>query len=359
MSIELQQPNAPIKKNFDFVDSIRCIAMMGIIMEHSTYNGTYIYNGFPTAHIVYMSLIQIPKFGTAAFFILAGFLLGSKFVDYTPGQYLKRRLANTLIPWIMWSLLFVVTMYIRIYIETHKQPDFDPIGTIGEVFASVYLYTNYWFIINFLICIAVLLLFKRYLYSMWLGLALFLVSLVYSLNIHHEWFVPQHTTAIFGFVFFLWLGAQLNHYWDKVQMWLNKIPYWVLFILLVATFYSCIYEITNLFEYKSVDPYNTLRVSNLFYSLVAMMLLLKFQNFGFTKYFKSRETTFGLYLVHYIVVYNLLGEILRPLHLPATQTLSVLALIGVSLLRFIIVYAISFGMVSLINSTKFKWIIGR
>lgn len=359
MTSEINSLNTPVKKNFDFVDSIRCIAMMGIVMEHSTYNGTYIYEGFPTAHIVYMSLIQFPKFGTAAFFILAGFLLGSKFVDYTPGQYLKRRLSNTLIPWIIWSLLFVVTMFIRVYIESHKQAGFDALNTFGKVFGTVYLYTNYWFIINFLICIAVLLLFKRYLYSMWLGISLFMVSLIYCLNIHYEWFIPQHTTAIFGFVFFLWLGAQLNHYWDQVQLWLNKTPYLLLMLLFIVAFCLCIYEITHLFESKSVDPYNTLRVSNIFYSLVAMALLLKFQSFSFTKYFKSRETTFGIYLVHYIVVYNLLGEILRPLHLPATQNLSVASLISISLLRFVIVYIISFGLISLINRTKFKWIVGR
>jgi len=359
MDIELQKTALPVKKNFDFIDSIRCIAMMGIVMEHSTYNGTYIYEGFPLTHIVYISLIQIPKFGTAAFFILAGFLLGSKFIDYTPGQYLKRRLSNTLIPWIIWSLLFTITMFIKVYIEADKQVRFDVISTIGEVFKTVYLFTNYWFIINFLICIAILLLFKRYLYSIWLGVVLFLISLIYSLNIHHEWFIPQHTTAIFGFVFFLWLGAQLNHYWDTVQKWLDKVPYWLLGLFLIATFYSCIYEIINLFEIKSVDPYNTLRVSNLFYSLVAVVLLLKFKNFHFTKYFRSRETTFGIYLIHYIIVYNLLNEILRPLHLPATQNLSVTGLILVSLLRFFIVYAISFGIVTLINKTKFKWIIGR
>ena len=63
------------KKNFDFVDSIRCLAMIGIVLEHSIYNGTYIFDGFPPKHILYICLIQLSKFGTIAFFILAGFLL--------------------------------------------------------------------------------------------------------------------------------------------------------------------------------------------------------------------------------------------------------------------------------------------
>jgi len=359
MYFELKQSAQPAKKNFDFVDSIRCIAMMGIVMEHSTYTGTYIFSGFPTTHIAYMSLIQIPKFGTAAFFILAGFLLGSKFVDYTPAQYLKRRMSNTLIPWLIWSLVFVGTMFLKTYIESDKTLAFDTWAELANVFKTVYLYTNYWFIINFLICIAVLLIFKRYLYSIGLGVGLFLVSLVYSVNIYQHWFIQQHTTAIFGFVFFLWLGAQLNYRWEQVQSWIDTVPYWIVGSFIIISFYFSISEIVLLFKLKSIDPFNTLRVSNIVYSLLAILLLLKIKDFNFTKYFKPRETTFGIYLVHYIVVYNLLGELLRPLHLPPTQTLSIVALVGISLLRFFIVYAISFVIVTLINKSKSKWIIGR
>jgi hypothetical protein len=359
MNIELKKEAAPVKKNFDFVDSIRCLAMMGIVMEHSTYNGTYIFKGFPPSHILYISLIQFPKFGTAAFFILAGFLLGSKFVDYTPVAYFKRRLSNTFLPWLIWSLLFVVTMFIKMYVISHKGTDFTLLGTIGDAFKTVYLFTNYWFIINFLICIGVLLLFRKYLYSLWFGAILLFVSFLYSVNVHYEWFIPQHTTAIFGFVFFLWLGAQLNKHWESVQLWLNKVPFWLLTVLLIITFISCIYEIMGLYANKSVDPYNTLRVSNILYSMVAIVLLLKIKKFNLTKYFKPRETTFGIYLVHYIIVYNLLSEILRPLHFPQTQNQSLLELFAISFLRFVIIYVISFAIVTGLERTKYRWIIGR
>ncbi|AZI25270.1 acyltransferase [Pedobacter sp. G11] len=359
MHTDSRMTDLPKKKNFDFVDSIRCIAMMGIVMEHSTYNGTYIYAGFPATHITYMSLIQLPKFGTAAFFILAGFLLGSKFVDYTPGQYLKRRLSNTLIPWLIWSLIFVGAMFLKYYIESDKTLSFNGWYVLGDVFKTVYLYTNYWFIINFLICIAVLLVFKRYLYSIWLGMAFILISLIYSINIYQQWFIQQHTTAIFGFVFFLWLGAQLNHRWIQVQALIDKIPYWLLILSIGISFYLSIAEIVELFKLKSIDPFNTLRVSNIFYSLLVVLLLLKIKNFGFTKYFKPRETTFGIYLIHYIIVYNLLAEILRPFHIPITQTLSIIELILVSLLRFAIVYISTYLIVVLIKNTRFRWLIGQ
>ena len=347
------------KKNFDFIDSIRCLAMMGIVMEHSVFNGVFIYKGFPAEHILYMSLIQLPKFGTAAFFILAGFLLGSKFVDYTPGEYFKRRLASTITPWIIWSLLFVFTMSCRQWIIQHRDDDFSLLRMVAQSFETVYLYTNYWFIINFLICIGVLLLFKKHLYSVWLGSVLLLITLTYSVNIYFEWFQPMHTTAIFGFVFFLWLGAQFNKHWEKVKQWLVKTPYWLLISLVAITFIICDYEIISLFKLKSVDPYNTLRISNIIYSMAVIMLLLKIENINFTKFFKPRETTYGIYLVHYILVYGFLAEIFRPFHLLETQSLSIGVLFLISIIRFLIIYSISFLLVTAINKTKFKWIIGR
>ena len=51
----------PSKKNFDFIDSIRCLAMIGIVMEHSLYNGTYISecdDGQDSFHHVYITKLK-------------------------------------------------------------------------------------------------------------------------------------------------------------------------------------------------------------------------------------------------------------------------------------------------------------
>ena len=75
---------APPKKNYDFIDAIRGIAMMCIVAEHSL--GSYIFPYMSAKYWVYISLIQVIKFGTIAFFLLAGFLISEKFTDYTPSQ---------------------------------------------------------------------------------------------------------------------------------------------------------------------------------------------------------------------------------------------------------------------------------
>jgi len=359
MDIELQKPTVPVKKNFDFIDTIRCIAMMGIVMEHCTYNGTYIFNGFPLKHIVYIGLIQFSKFGTISFFLLAGFLLGSKFTTYSSWEYFKRRLSTVFLPWLIWSLIFLCAILIQNYIALHRSGDFHLKKLLIEKIEMIYLYTNYWFIINFMFCITILLCFKKYLYKWWLGTLFLVLSLVYSANVYFEWFITSHTIAIFGFIFYLWLGAMLNKYWNKIEILIQKTPMYIFASLFVITFCLAIFDITHLIEVKSEDPYNTLRLSNILYSIVTIFLLFKIREFNFVKYLKPRETTFGVYLIHYILVTHLLPEVFRQYHLPMFQEMSLGNMLLFVVLRFMIVYIGTMLLIAIISKTKLSWIIGR
>ncbi|MFC3561738.1 acyltransferase [Pedobacter jamesrossensis] len=346
------------KKNFDFIDAIRCLAMIGIVMEHSVYNGTYIFEGFPPKHMLYICLIQISKFGTIAFFVLAGFLLGDKFTSYSSWQYFKRRLSSTFMPWLIWSLVLLVAILAQRYIALHKSGDeFHFVPELISKIELVYLYTNYWFIINFMFCIAILLCFKKYLYSFWLGFSLLVFSLIYSINVYFEWFIPSHTIAIFGFIFYLWLGAICNHYWNQLEQFFRKTNILIFVCLFLITFIWAVFDIARLMNARSVDPYNTLRLSNIFYSLATLALLLKIRNFNFTKIIKPRQTTFGIYLIHYIFVVSLLPEIFRPFHLVPFQEMSVPFMLLYIFIRFIIVYGLSLATIWLLNKTKLRWIV--
>lgn len=348
----------PAKKNFEFIDSIRCLAMIGIVMEHSIYNGTYIFSGYPPKHILYICLIQLSKFGTIAFFVLAGFLLGDKFTTYSSWEYFKRRLSNTFKPWLVWSLVMLVAILAQRYVAIHKSGDeYHFMLELESKIKLVYLYTNYWFIINFMFCIAILLCFKKYLYSFWLGSVLLICSLVYSINVYYEWFLPSHTIAIFGFIFYLWLGAICNHYWDRLENFVSKTNIFIYLTVFLITFVWAVFDITRLMDAKSVDPYNTLRLSNIFYSVATLALLLKVKNFNFTKYLKPRKTTFGIYLIHYILVVSLLPEIFRPFHLVPFKEMSVAFMLFFISFRFLLVYGLSLLIIWLLNKTKLRWIV--
>jgi probable poly-beta-1,6-N-acetyl-D-glucosamine export protein len=346
------------KRNYDFIDHIRCIAMMSIVFEHCV--GVYpFFPPYSTGFWVNLYMIQVAKFGTVIFFLLAGFLIGDKFTDYTPGQYLKRRFSNTFGPWLFWTIVFNILGIWTLHITEGMYHDgrFTMANIIKKI-EETYLYTNYWFIINFMISITLLLVFKRYLYSKVFGAILLGCTLFYCINIHYEWIPSGHTIAILGFIFFLWLGAQMRKSWGKVEQWVNRISYAAIVLGLAATFALSCYETTELMAVKASDPYNTLRISAVLYALCCFLFFLKIKKFSFLNVLKPRQTTYGIYLIHYLIFIFLLNEILRPFNID-DQHLGPLGFVLFKLASFAIVYGITIGVVMLFNKTPFKKLVGN
>lgn len=352
--------DAPVKKNYDFIDHLRCISMISIVADHCFNFDTYSFKLTAPNFWVYAFNVQIAKFGTVIFFLMAGFLLGDKFSEYTPSQYLGRRFKSTFKPWIIWSVFFLVTMVIKdaiLALRIYHDPFFFW-HTVFSDLKIVYLDTSYWFIINFLICIGILLMFKRQLYSLKLGAALLACTLFYCVNAYFEWIYPVHTTALFGFVFFLWLGAQLHKNWEVIERRIRTTSYPVFIALFAAVLALTLIEAYVLTERKSIEPFNTLRFSNLLYSLVAFGLLIKIRHFN-TSYFKPRETTYGIYLIHFIIIYFVIPEILIHLNLVQPAEMSAWQLAIFMYARFITAYLLTLWLVKWINTTRFKWLIGN
>lgn len=349
---------APKKTNYDFVDHIRALAIIAIVGEHSLGAGVPL-TAASSNYGFYLYMVQLTKFGTITFFLLAGFLISDKFTLYTPGEYLKRRFNNTFGPWLFWSLVFLAVFTINLRVKENMYHDgrFNMSAILAEV-KEIYLYTNYWFIINFMVSITLLLIFKKYLYNKWFGGILLLFTIFYSINVHYEWISAAHTTAILGFVFFLWLGAQLRKNFQLVDQWLAKVPYWVLILLVIATGYAAVQEAIYLEHQHSVHNFNTLKATNVLYSLSMFALLLKAKTFKALYYLKPRDTTFGMYLVHAIVLGFVTPEILRPLHVDQGQ-IALPYFVAYKTVFFVITYAITLLIVRVIGATKAKGIIGN
>ncbi|MBT2559663.1 acyltransferase [Pedobacter sp. ISL-68] len=361
MNTDLTQQATPPKKNFDFVDTIRCISMIGIVFEHASvfYGFSYI-NKLDT--FVEVSVMQFFKFGTISFFLIGGFLINYKFQEYTPGQYLRNRFKNTIKPWLFWILVFVLLDFLDRYVAYSKGSD-DRIVThffayAGDRIVSTLFFTSYWFILNFLICISLLLIFKRYLYSIWFGVILGFISIFYSFNLYHHWIITQHSTALFGFVFYLWLGVYMNRYYDHFKKWIEKTPLISLILAVVVAFLLADWEAAYLLKSGNPDPYNTLRISNIIYSIVAFVLMLKIGNIpSLQKRIDPRNTTFGIYLIHAVVIERVFPLIFVPFHLDP-KNFSVWTNIGYSILKFSIAYFVTLFLVKLILKTKMRWSVG-
>lgn len=349
--------DAPAKRNYIFIDHIRCLAMMSIVFEHCFIPRNFL--PYSAEFWTYAGIVQLTKFGTVIFFLLAGFLIGDKFTDYTPGQYLKRRISSTFGPWVFWSFVYIAGMIITLHITEGIYHDGRfSMPHILEGIKITYLYTNYWFIVNFLVSISLLLIFKRYLYSNVFGAILLSFTLFYCVNIYFEWIDPSHTVAILGFIFFLWLGAQMRKHWDAIAIRIKTISYIWLILAIAATFALSCYEIIALIKIHSIDPYNSLRFSNVLFSLAVFLLLLKIKRFPALDYLKPRKTTYGIYLIHYIIFMYVLNEIIRPINVDENH-LSIIGYVLFRALAFVIVYTITILIVFGLNKSPLKKLVGN
>jgi len=352
------------KTNYAFIDSLRFISMIGIVMEHcGNYFGVENYPHL-LQKIFVVANVSVYKFGTIIFFLLSGFLIGDKIKTTTARDYMGRRFKNTIKPWLFWVCLFIFCNYLTsalIYFKFHPS-DFwqTPTLPITYQISHTVFFTSYWFILNFMICLAVLLSFKRYLDSFKFGIILLLLSLFYSVNLYFGWIITSHTTAVLGFVFYLWLGYQLNRYFAEFQAWLKKTSGFLLILGLIISFAATCGESFILLGHGSADAFNTLRVTNIIFSLMSFVTMFKFSDYLNVSVLKPRQTTYGIYLIHEFLIIQFLPLIFYPMHIQ-DNIHSVKYLIGMQLLRFAIVYSMSYGITLLITylPKKASWVVGQ
>ncbi len=352
------------KINYAFVDSLRFIAIITIVIEHSYLYPKSMYFSETGEQWIQAITMQLFKFGTITFYILAGFLIGDKIKTTTSLGYLKRRFQSTFKPWLFWLLLFLLLRYINFFVIYNKHGFIDIFdkpfyGLFGELYYIVFE-TSFWFILNFLGSISILLIFKKYLYNYRLGIFLLICSLFYSINLYYDWIITRHTTAILGFVFYLWLGVQMHKYFDVFQQWIKKQKTILLFVLTIITFIFACYESLYLLNSGiKVDPYNTLRITSIIFSLVTFLLLYKIGNLKWIEKLNPRTTTYGIHLIHFIIIAQIFPMIFTPLNITADGKTS-LELVGIQYLRFILAYLSSYLIVYIINKfDRVKWVVGQ
>jgi hypothetical protein len=352
------------KKNYDFIDSLRFIAIITIVIEHSYLSPKSIYFNTIGEQVIQTVTMQLFKFGTITFYILAGFLIGDKIPTISSLTYLKRRFHGTFKPWFFWLLIFLVLIYINFWVIYKKggivEAFSNPLPVLGDTLYYIIFDTSFWFILNFLGSIAILLLFRKHLYSFKLGAFLLVCSLFYSLNLYLEWIPSRHTTAVLGFVFYLWLGVIMHKYFEAFNLLIKNSTILFLTVGVIITFIiACSESIYLMNSGIKVDPYNTLRLTNIIYSLVCFLLLYKIGNLKWINKLNPRTTTYGIHLIHFIIIAQILPLIFQPLHIK-TDGKSSFDLVVIQYARFLFTYLVSYLLVYLINKVdRIKWIIGQ
>lgn len=349
----------PRELNHLFVSNVRFWCMLAIVLLHCL-SAFGMIN--PQSHLI-IALVTPLKFGTIGFFLISGFLLGERVDRRNPVEYFMRRFNRLFVPWALWFAVACAVLMAGVAASHHG----GALSNTSEYFQlardsawTMLINSSLWFVPNLLICIAILLVFRRYLYHPMLGAALLAINLVYVVNIYTLWFSSKHSEAMFGFVFYLWLGSYAAHKLEAIRTFLARIHAGVLVTLTLLTGSAAFLESQWLAVLKNPEPSNTLRMTNQIFSICVVLMIFKIRRATWPSFIDVRRHTFGLYLSHPVVLMLVMHALRQmPLRTSTSQYTAdvqgILAWLGASL----VTYASCLGVTMWLESRpSLEWMVG-
>jgi membrane-bound acyltransferase YfiQ involved in biofilm formation len=354
--IKRYSPKKQVGARHLFVDNVRFWSMLAIVGIHCVQ--ILGVTGIKRASL--QQAIEMPlKFGTIAFFLISGFLLGERIQTCSPVEYLSRRLRKVFLPWFFWVSILVAARLIFDF-KDHQPGLHISILSIAHRYHVSAMNTPFWFVPNLLVSLCVLLFFRRHLYDLRLGGALLAINLVYVVNIYALWFPNSHVRAWFGFVFYLWLGSYASRHIERLKHWVSGISMSAWLGIVAVTGVVAFGEACLLIHLKDLDPGNTLRFSNQIFSIVVVLFLLKVERATWPKFVDVPRHTFGIYLSHYIVLLVVVKFMIRTAFMSvAKEVLGSAA----GLVLWAIVLSVTYTSALMITkaiaiSGSFEWMVG-
>jgi len=343
---------------YQVIDSVRFISICSIIWGHCLLGWQKRdFAGFEDS-FVYSCVLQLGKLGTINFFLISGFLLADKLNVYSVGEYFKKRLRTTYLPFLFFIYLFGVYR-LKLAVDIMAEGDFtEALNHLYMVLIGALFYSSYWFIPVFFISTSVIIAFKQFVSKAWFGLLLAFISLVYCMNLHEHWFAVSHAKALFGYTFFIWLGVYINRNIHRIKIILKQTPWFIVNLVLVGTFFLACYEGHVLLERGSIDPFSSLRFSNALFGISFFFFLVKLGKISFFKRFNPQQNVFGIFLIQNILVFELMA-FLNPYADKAFVGFNVGTLLIIQCAFFVMVFYINYFLANKLTHSPLSWIVGK
>jgi peptidoglycan/LPS O-acetylase OafA/YrhL len=296
-----------------FANNVRFLSMAAVVFVHCIDVSFSIDALSPTGWLI-RCLRQPAEFDVIGFFLISGFLMEEGLTRRPAGEYLKRRFQRILTPWLFWLSLYFALLLVndtargRLGVLTWQDSALWVIQRLHSCLFS----SAYWFVPNLLFALCILLACRRFLFDLRLGSVLLALSLFYGLNIYAHWIpIQNHTGALFGFIFYQWLGALASRNSGAIQAWIARTSMTSLLALALLACLTALLESTVLARIGNPHPMNVLRISNQVYSIFVVLAISKLRKPVWPRIVNVRTTTFGIYLTHIIVLFFLMGIVKR------------------------------------------------
>ncbi len=348
-----------------FANNVRFLSMAAVVFSHCILVSFSTYGLNPAGWLV-RCLRQPAMFNVIGFFLISGFLMGEGLTKRPPWEYLKRRFQRIFTPWLFWfSLYFALLLVVDVVcgrlggIHTWRDGALRALNMLSFcMFSSVY-----WFVPNLLLALCILLACRRFLFDLRFGGVLLALSLFYGLNIYAHWIpVKNHSGALFGFIFYQWLGAWAARNFGAIQAWIARTSIAALLALTMLTGLAALLESTVLANIGNPSPMNVLRISNQAYSVFVVLAISKLRKPVSPRVVNVRATTFGVYLTHMIVLFLIMGVVKRTILHALTShgwntnlAVQICFLLGI----FAVTYGASLALTKwLLSHSRLRWLVG-
>jgi len=305
-------------------------------------------------------IAQLMKFGTISFFLISGYLLGEGLTRTGRTKYFFRRVKAVLVPWIFWSCVWFV---FAVFLDPLKGGGLkNSLYELAQDYVKfVFFQSIYWFVPNFFLCFALVLALHRRVPDYVQGAIFGAFSVFYGVNVYLRIVPAEHTSALFGFVFYLWLGQMAYKHRDAWARWLGNVSWARLWVYAGVAAMLTLAEIHMLRGLRTGEEFNTVRLSNQLFSVMVVMLIVKCTMTLYPKTIDVRAETFGIFLIHPILLEIFIAVRDR---VPDRTMLGIrgngVLVISLGLATFGTIYLLSLLLTKVLRRVPYlKWTIGR
>lgn len=341
------------RPDYLFIHNMRFWSMVAIVAIHTV---ALLGSNTGLLRIPYALLLVQPfKFGTICFFLVSGFLMGDRLPSCRPADYMKRRLDRLFLPWLFWVLFTLAAQ--ELFSSSHPTLRllWNPhlFRAVRHDARSLVMFTSFWFVPNLVIAMCCLVVFRKRLNDLRVGAVFLAMNLFYTVNIYFHWVATSHTEALFGFVFYLWLGAWCARNIGRVRAWSDRLDSRLLTPLILLSALAAVAE-AHLISPRDMAGQNTIRITNQIFSLLVSLALFRLRGRTWPRFVDVSRHTYGVYLIHSVVILILAGVLSHQLWWRTP-----LGSLAAGILLWVVSYTVSLGVTVVLSSEPgLAWTVG-